>query len=145
MLLPFANHSEAPKGAERVEALTETVLRLRGVSDLSTYAAAPPDDQKDGRIAALLDDRERYDNARVWAWAKSRGFSYAVSGSVEEWRYKSGLDGEPAVGISLRVIDLSKDNVVWSASGTDTGPSHEAVSGTALRLVDRLLGQLDLK
>lgn len=144
VLLPFANHSETPQSAERVEALTETVLRLRGVSQLATYAGAPPDDSDKDLRAALLGDRE-HDAARARAWAKSHGFVYAISGSVEEWRYKSDLDAEPAVAVTLRVTDLSTDHVIWSASGTDTGPAREAASGTALRLVDRLLENLELK
>jgi len=143
VLLPFANHSEAPQCAERVEAMTETLLRMRGVSRLVTYAAEPADDRKDLR-RTLLGDGER-DAMRDMAWAKSQGFVYAISGSVEEWRYRSGLEGEAAVGISVRVIDLSHDKVIWSASGTDTGPAHEAVSGTALRLIDQLLAGLEFR
>lgn len=143
VLLPFANYSEAPQSAERVEAMTETLLRMRGLSRLVTYAAQPADDRKDLR-AALVADGQR-DATRAIAWAKAQGFVYGVSGSVEEWRYKSGLEAEPAVGISVRVTDLSNDKVIWSASGTDTGPAHEAVSGTALRLMDRLLSGLEFR
>jgi hypothetical protein len=151
VLLPFANHSDTPQSAERVEALTETVLRMRGLTQLAVYSAASRDADSDkgaekdkDAALTLLGGRER-DPSLAWAWARSQGFGYAVSGSVEEWRYKSTLDGEPAVGVTLRVTDLAKDDVVWSASGTDTGPSHEAVSGTALRLIDRLVGELELR
>ena len=43
-----------------------------------------------------LDERRRAELAL--RWAKDKGFLYGVTGSVEEWRYRNGLDGEPAVG-----------------------------------------------
>ena len=30
-------------------------------------------------------------------WARRQGLEYVICGSVEEWQYKNGLDGEPAV------------------------------------------------
>jgi hypothetical protein len=70
---------------------------------------------------------------------KSTGAKYAVAASVDEWRYKVGLDGEPAAGVTLNIIDLSTDQVVWSGTAAKTGWSREAVSATAQKTVDQLL------
>ena len=84
-----------------------------------------------------LADRRNQENALTWA--KKSGAKYAVAGSVDEWRYKVGLDGEPAAGITLNVIDLESGQVVWSGTAAKTGWSREAVSAIAQKVVDNLL------
>src|SRR5262245_58822085 len=94
-MLPFVNHSETPQAGERVEAMLMTLLRAKGVGSLDAYPAPKEDDSR-----LTVSDSQRLGESL--AWAKSQKFDYAVTGSVEEWRYKSGVDGEPAIGVSLR-------------------------------------------
>ena len=136
-LLPFENLAQAPQGAERIERIVSVLLRSRGVQ-LADY---PREARKNPLL--LVDDRARYQKAL--AWAKKEGFRYGVTGSLNEWRYKAGLDGEPAVGVTLRVVDLKSEQVVWSASGARAGWGREGVAMTAQKLLDRLLGDLPLK
>ena len=134
-LLPVQNHSETPQAGERVEAILETLLRKRGVTQLDHYPAP-----KEGDAQLFASDRQRYEAALDWA--RGSKYDYAVTGSVEEWRYKSGLDGEPAIGVSMRVVELATGKVVWAATGTQTGSGTENASGTALKLLDRLVHDL---
>ena len=138
VLLPMSNYSETPQAGERAGALLETLLRRAGVSQLAVYAGAGSDDAQ-----VTSSDRQRSDQALDWA--KKQGFQYAVSGSVQEWRYKSGLDGEPAVGITFRVIDIGSGRVLWSASGTRSGSAGDNTSGAALKLLDGLVQEVDIR
>lgn len=141
-LLPIINHAETPQAGERVQAILATLLRVRGVTDAQEYAAQQ---KSDGETEGLpeLDERRRFDEALNWA--KAQGMTYGVTGSVEEWRYKSGADGEPAAGLSLQVIDITTGRVLWSATGARTGWGRESVSGTAQKLLKDLLRDLPLK
>ena len=65
-----------------------------------------------------------------------------MSGSVEEWQYKNGLDGEPAVGLSLRVLDARTGQVLWSNSGARAGWSRESLAGSAQKVLNTLIGDL---
>jgi hypothetical protein len=67
---------------------------------------------------------------------------YAVTGTVDEWRYKVGVDGEPAVGFTLQVLDVPTGRVLWSAAGGRTGWSREALSAVAHQLLTRLSAPL---
>ena len=136
-MLPFENHSEAPQAGERVEAMLATLLRSRGIAGLEMYPAP-----KDDETHLTASDRARYEEAL--AWAQTQHVEYAVAGSVEEWRYKSGLDGEPAVGVSVRVFDVATKRVLWSASGTRSGTGGENASGAALSLMDTMVKELDV-
>jgi len=136
VLLPFVNHSETPQAGERVEAMLGTILRARGVPSLDSYVA-PKDDES----RLMVSDRQRLEESL--GWAKGQKFEYAVTGSVEEWRYKAGIDGEPAIGITVRIVDLSSNRVVWSSSGSKTGGAGDNASGTALKLLDAMMQELD--
>ena len=52
----------------------------------------------------------------------------SVQGAVDEWRYKVGVDGEPAVGMALQVIDLQSGEVLCSGVGAKSGWSREALA-----------------
>jgi len=137
VLLPIQNYAEAPQAGERVETMLETLLRSRGILNLKIYPTYS-DDEK----LPELNERRRFEQAMKWA---KGNFSYAITGTVTEWRYKSGLDGEPAVGLNLQVIELGTGTVLWSASGAMTGWGRESLSGTSQKLLDSLLNNLRLK
>lgn len=135
-LLPVLNHSDTPQAGENAAAILETLLRSRGVVHL---AEVPVDEQDDA--LPELSERRRLDNAMTWA--RKKKFRYGVTGSVEEWRYR-GLDGQPAAGLTVRVIDLSSGDVVFSASGARSGWGRDTISGVAQQLLADLTRPLRL-
>lgn len=132
VLLPFVNHTETPQAGLRAESITETLLRSSGVAQLEHYPSTLNAD-------ALFDPAERKAQEQALVWAKTRSARFAVAGSVEEWRYKVGVDGEPAVGLSYTVTDLETGAVVYSAAGAKSGWSREALSAVAQKLARELL------
>jgi len=58
---------------------------------------------------------------------------------VEEWRYKVGVDGEPAAGVTLQILDVATGDILWSGSGGQSGWSREALSAVAQKLIRKLL------
>lgn len=134
-LLPIANHTETPQAGLRAEAIAETVLRSIGVRELERYPASL-------NAESLLEPAERKQVEAGLAWAKGREARYAVTGAVEEWRYKVGVDGEPAVGLTLSVIDLRSGAVIYSASGGKSGWSRESLAAVAQKLLRELLADL---
>ena len=124
VILPMANHTETP--------------RQRGVQAL----ARPPAGAGADLMGDLPDRRLQADSQR---WAAEQGIRYALTGAVDEWRYKVGVDGEPAVGVVLQVIDLPSGDVVWTATGARSGWSREALSAVAQKLMRDLLGDLTLR
>jgi hypothetical protein len=138
VMLPVANFSETPQAGERIESMLETLLRKQGIAALDRY---PPIKEDDTHL--VVSDRQRYEESL--AWARAQHFDYAVYGSVEEWRYKSGVEGEPAVGLSVRIFDLKNNRVLWSGSGARTGGRSDNASETALTILDSLVGEMSLQ
>jgi polysaccharide biosynthesis protein PelC len=132
VMLPVLNHTEVPQAGLRAEAITEALLRANGVNDLTRY---PPTLNPD----TLFEPAERKVMADADKWARAQGARYAIYGAVDEWRYKVGIDGEPAVGVALHIIDLQSNSVVWSGVGGKSGWSRESLSGVAQKLIKELL------
>lgn len=137
-LLPIINNSDTPQAGLRTEAMVQTLLLNRGVKQLMLYPATMNND-------TLFEPSERKTFEQARDWAKAQGVRYAITGSVEEWQYKVGVDGEPAVGLVLHIIDLNNNTIVWSAIGAKSGLSRASLSGTAQNLLQSLLEDLTLE
>ena len=131
-MLPVANFTDVPQAGLRVEALLESALRQTGLKQLVVYPPALNPE-------TLFEPSERKAQAEAEKWAKAQGMRYVVTAAVNEWRYKVGVDGEPAVGLMLQVKDLSNDQVVYSSAGGRTGGSREALSAVGLQLTTELV------
>lgn len=132
VLLPMVNQTDTPQAGLSAEAIAEHGLRLRGLRDIAHYPVALSRD-------SLFEPSERRVAEEAQKWAREQGIRYGLTGVVQEWRYKVGIDGEPAVGVTLQALDLSTGQIVWSASGAKSGWSREALSGVAHKLLYQLL------
>ena len=132
VMLPVLNHTEVPQAGQRAEAITEGLLRAHGVSDLTRYPAVL-------NVDTLFEPSERKIMIEAEKWARIQNARYAIYGAVDEWRYKVGIDGEPAVGVALHIIDLQSNAVVWTGVGGKSGWSREALSAVAQKLIRQLL------
>ncbi len=131
-LLPVANFTDVPQAGLRAEALLEPALRKIGLRQLMMY---PPSLNPE----TLFESSERKAQLEAEKWARTQGVRYVVSAAVNEWRYKVGVDGEPAVGLMVQVKDLVSDQVVYSSAGGRTGGSREALSAVGLQLTADLV------
>ncbi len=136
-VLPFANLTETPQAGRRVEAISTSLLFAMGVKSSIQFSPT----KKGGLVGLDSDTKIR---KAALSWARSRRARYALTGAVDEWRYKVGVDGEPAVGVTLQVLDVRTGAVVWSGVGAQTGWGREAVSAVAQKLVRHLLEQAHL-
>jgi hypothetical protein len=139
VLLPIVNHTDVPQAGLRAETISEVLLRTRGISNLRRYPATLNQD-------SLFEPAERKAVNDAMVWVHEQGARYAVTGAVEEWHYKVGLDGEPAVGMTLQIIDLKEgDRVVWSAAGSKTGWSRDILSAVAQKLIKEMLSDAPIQ
>jgi polysaccharide biosynthesis protein PelC len=132
-LLPFVNNTETPYAGERAEAIAAALLYARGVRRLERpVTVTKPED--------LGTDRGEKRQREALELARKTKVRYALAGTVNEWRYKVGLDGEPVAGFTLQVLELPEGRVVWSGAAGKSGWSRDAVSSVAQQVLDRLLG-----
>lgn len=136
-LLPVLNHTETPQAGLRAETILLPLLHQKNIQQLLTYPANLSRD-------SLLIGNDQATLEQAKSWAREQGVRYAVSGSVDEWHYKVGIDGEPAVGLSLIVWDVTTDQILWSAVAAKSGYSREAVSAVAQKLIKQLASEIPM-
>lgn len=137
-LLPFSDFGETPQAGARAEEIANSLLRVRWNIDMERYPVS-----KEAAGLVDLDERQRYEKALQWA--RDQGFMYGLSGSVQEWRYRNGSEGEAAVGVSLRVVNIKTGRPEWIATGSSSGFGSQTVSGVAERLLNKMIAQMKMK
>jgi TolB-like protein len=133
-VIPFTNMTETPQAEGRAAAISASLLRTKGY----TVVAYP---EKAGNIipgVAPLTPKHQ-----SLAWAREHHALYALTGTVTEWRYIVGLDGEPVVGVALELIRVKDGHTVWTSVGSKSDGSRVALSTTAQRLIDTMLVSLN--
>lgn len=131
-ILPFTNMTETPQADERAADITAELMRTRGMHVVS-YPLRPL------KPTLIPGGRTPLSRQSALAWARNQHARYAVIGGVTEWNYKVGLDGEPAVGVTLEIVDVNTDYVVWNAVGSKIGGSRTALSTVAQDLISNML------
>jgi len=137
VIMPISNQSTTPMAGQHVEQILSSILFNKGVE-----AHLYPDNETVD-VASLLDESEKKKSADEWLATQS--FDYVLTGSVQEWHYKTGLDGEPAVGITLMLISANTGEVLWKSSGGRAGWGRESVSSAGHTVIDNILTGLDLQ
>lgn len=135
VVLPFVNESEAPLAGAGAQGIAAALLRIRGVQELVEYQS--PSDE------LFLDE-----SAKVPAavrWAREQGCTYALLGHVQEWRYRVTGSADPAVSLSLSIVDVNTAKVLWTGTGARSGWGNDTVGGVAHDLLGELLGAIALE
>lgn len=130
VVLPFANHTETPLAGQRAEAIALALLQASGNRQVKLHAS---------EAASFFEPAAQSRQEEALTRARESGAQYALAGAVDEWRYKVGVDGEPVVGLSLQIIEVSNGKTLWSGSGGKSGWSREALSSIARQLLRQLL------
>jgi polysaccharide biosynthesis protein PelC len=137
-MLPAVNNTDVPQATLRAESILQAALRARGLMDLAIY---PPELS----AQTLFEPTERKVQAQSEVWAKQRGIRYVVLVEVNEWRYKVGVDGEPAVGLVMSIKDITNGQVVYSAHAARAGSSRESLAALAQKLALELVSPLQFE
>jgi hypothetical protein len=119
------NYTDTPHAGMRAANIAEGILLAKGYSVKSRI---------DGG-SSRLKFSEKLSHAR------NSGAKYLLSGGVSEWRYKTGIDGEPAVSLHLKLLNTSNGKTVWSATGSDSSWGNTSVGVLAQELLSSMFLQ----
>ena len=73
---------------------------------------------------------------------KQLGVDTVIFGSVTEYRYKRGLDEDPVVGISVRMLDVNTGKIIWAGSQSETGGCFWFCEDSLSRLTQKVCNAL---
>jgi hypothetical protein len=134
-VLPLANNTETIQASASGTSIISHLLQARGLQ-VENYPMQC--DSTDSCVATIKLRRD------ALAWAVRNKIPLVLSGSINEWRYKVGLDGEPVVSVSLNIIDMRRNQhqIVWSAVGSKVGSSRSSLGNTAQTLFGTMLNNV---
>ncbi|MGI5308471.1 hypothetical protein [Rheinheimera sp. WS51] len=133
-IMPLENQSSMPMAQSQAEQLLASVLAESGLN-VMLYPKRNVND-----LQASLEPQQRLTEAKNWLANQPSG--YVITGSVQEWQYKYGLDGEPAIGVTL-ILSSTESNTLWRGSVSKSGWGRESLSHIALKAFDNLLDALN--
>lgn len=134
-VLPLDNNTASPYAGERVQSQLAALLRSK---DMRNVLIAPRHSQS----GPLPIDNDAHAQRQFIKWARKHQARYALTGSVNEWRYKIGLDGQPVVGFALELIDLKQNRTIWSGVASASGDSREGLAVLSQKVLDEMLDRL---
>lgn len=132
----LTNNTEIPQAGNRAMSITAGVLRSKGVKSIAVY----PSNVSCSKLIVCPNSSVPIKN--ILAWARQHHLSYVIGGSVNEWDYKVGLDGEPAVAVSLQVYHVKSSQLIWSSVGSKIGTSRSGLGVIAQELITEMLRTL---
>ncbi len=135
-VLPFSNLTDVPQAQLRAQAIAVSLLRQRGLRKVVVYPQPGAGD--------LLQAPVEPSAAQQLRWARRQGATYALGGNVTEWRYKTGVDNEPAVGVTLQLRRVADGSVAWSASGGRSGWGYQGLAAVGQQQIAALLSGLQV-
>jgi len=111
------NFTDTPRAGMRASNIVEGILKSKGY-----------------RVISHVNEK-KYSLKKAYKKAKSDDSKYFLYGAVSEWRYKTGIDGEPAVSLQLSLYKTENKKLVWSATGSDSDWGNGSIGTTAQLLM----------
>lgn len=122
-LMAFKNYTDTSQAGQRAANIVEGVLISKGYKVISHLET----EVKDINTALKI---SKEDNAK-----------YLMYGAVSEWRYKTGIDGEPAISLKCMLIDTASSDIIWSSTASDNDWGNASLGTTAQRLIMRMFSE----
>jgi hypothetical protein len=122
-LFRLNNYTDTPRAGMRASNIIEGILLTKGYIIKSHIKDKSVSFKKARKIA-------KGDNSK-----------YFMYGGVSEWRYKTGIDGEPAVSVQMSLYKTKNGKLVWSATGSDSDWGNGSIGTTAHDLFEEVLAE----
>lgn len=134
LLPPFINATDDEHASRALTEMTGSALVQAGISlyqteELVIRTAGDEAQGPDGRYAEI---------------GRSVDASHLLIGTVHEYRYKTDLDGDPAVGVTMRIVEASTGRTVWQGTSANVGYAFASVTSAGQKAVNRLVGEMPI-
>lgn len=135
IVAPFRNATDDDHAGQAFADLIGTALAARGL-DVVMLPTKPVND---------LGDAPAYTNEDLAEAARKNQASGIVRGTAIEFRYKTDLDGDPAAGVYVEILDPSAKNSVWHATASRTGLIYSSLAQTAQKASHDIVARMPLR
>ena len=126
----FWNYTDTAMAGFRASTIVEGVLSHKGIKLYSLIGSASEMENIKNKSNFISQKKEE---------AKRLGASYLITGDVQEWSYKSGIDAEPVVSYTLKIVDLKTDKIIFTAVGAKSGWGHKSIGVIAQEIAESII------
>jgi len=126
----FWNYTETPMAGLRAASIVEGVMAQHNINISSMVGSSDQLEKSESKLSFLQNAKKQALQAKA---------NYLITGDVQEWRYKTGIDGEPVVSYSIKIIDLNSDQIVFSAIAAKSGWGHKSIGVVAQEIAQELI------
>src|SRR3954452_23781034 len=132
---PFVNATDNEHAGQALTQLTGSTLLEY---EIPLY-------QTEEILGKTADESASKQEARDLKIAQDSKANYLLVGTVHEYRYKSDLTANPAVGITLRLVSVVDGRTVWQGTSSKVGRASSSLTATAQNAVRDLVSKIPLK
>lgn len=132
-IMPFENHTTTPMAGESIQAITRGIWMANGYKIIDVAPIQTSNAENPTIYSKEISIKDKLSQA------VRNKIQYMVTGSVTEWKYKVGLDGEPAVGLTLEIWDVTNKKIIFSHVSSQTGTYHQSLSALSQTLINKAL------
>jgi curli biogenesis system outer membrane secretion channel CsgG len=147
-VLPFANHSGVNFAESRFKDVVMTEILSRGLFEIVEKGES----QRFLREEVVQKEHDTLDQATAMRLGQELNVQAYLAGSVEDFTVvQNGSYSFPVVAATLRLVDVKTGQIIWQASGSETGYrtvdrmfgfASEDANQVSFRLAQRLLSTL---
>jgi len=125
-VIPFANFTQTQLAGYKVAGIVEGVLKSKGYNISKSLWNFPEEDYTLNEIKKIIQNTKT---------------NYIVTGYINEYRYKTGIDGEPAISITIKIFDKTKNKYIYSATVSKTGNTYDSLSLITQNAINKIFDE----
>lgn len=134
-LPPFTNATDDEHAGRALTEITATALYQRGlpISQTEPVLSRSRLENASGADGLYLDN------------ARALNATHLLVGTVHEYRYKTDLDGDPVVGITLRLVDVRNGLTLWQGSSANVSVLFGSLTRASQKAVRQLVSKIPVE
>jgi TolB-like protein len=129
-IIPFANLTQNPLAGYKVASIANGVIKEHNIKVDNSLFTYP---EKDYSLKEIQNILNQYTDG------------YIVTGFVNEYKYKAGIDANPAVSITLKVYDAKNKKYIFTATISETGNAYDSLGVITQNCLKALMDEISQK
>jgi len=125
-IIPFANFTQTPLAGYKVAGITEGVFKSKGFNIQKSLWNFPEEDYTLKEIKNIINNTQS---------------DYIVTGYVNEYRYKAGIDGEPVISITIKIYNNKKHKYIYTATISKIGNTYDSLGLITQTSINKILDE----
>ena len=129
-IIPFVNLTQTPMAGYKVASIVNGVMKTKGYN-----------------VKLFGFSGEEYTPEEINTLLNKADKRYIITGYVNEYRYRTGIDGEPASSVTIKVYDKKEHKYIYTSTFSITGDTYNSLGVITQEAINNVIknAQIDTK